>query len=116
MNGYELCEKAYIRLGFNNKNTFSPHSSTSKRDLEFVNQILEDLRLNQLKELSCKVECSKEQAEAVCSGVAMLLSMCEGETEKNRLYTAVYNAKRAAVLGNVSKIEDTLPKAESGEV
>lgn len=116
MNGYELCEKAFLRLGFDNENNISLHNRSSRRTLEFINQIAEDLKIKPLNELSEELELTREETEAVCSGVAMLFSLTEGETAKNQFYTDIYNAKRAAVLSKTLRIEDTLPTAESGDI
>lgn len=116
MNGYEICKAAFLRLGLNSDTEIPLHSKTSKRDLEFVNHIADDLNLKPLEELSAEVEWSAKETQAVISGVAMMLSFTEGETAKNQLFTAIYNAKRAALLGKISKIEDTLPTSESGDV
>lgn len=112
MTGYELLKGAFLRLGINNDTELL--DGTSKRDLEFINQILIDLKLSPITELSEEVKCSAAEAEAVCCGIAMLLSFTLGEEDKNQIYTAIYNAKRATVLCKTEKIEDVLPKAESG--
>ena len=57
---------------------------------------------------------TEPQIEAVCYGTAMLLSLSEGETEQNRLFTQIYNAKRAAVLSEIQKIQDSLPTVSYG--
>ncbi len=116
MTGYEICKKAFLRLGLEGQNEVVLHKNTSFRDLEFINQIAEDLKLSPLEEMSAVPSWSYEELQAVICGVAMLLSFSEGENSKNQLYTSIYNAKRAALLGKVEKIEDTLPNAESGEV
>lgn len=116
MNGYELCERAHIRLGIANEDGFALQKNTSRRDLEFLNQILSDLKIEPLKELSDKIECAPNITEAICCGITMLISFCEGETEKNKHYTSVYNAKRAAVLGVAERVEDTIPTTEGGGI
>lgn len=112
MKGYELLKGAFLRLGINNDTELL--DGTSKRDLEFINQILTDLKLSPIEELSEEVECSAVVGEAVCCGIAMLLSFALGEQDKNQIYTAIYNAKRATVLCKTEKIEDVLPQAEGG--
>ena len=115
MNGYELCRKAILRMGRQNESDILIHSENTARDLEFLNQIAEDLKIDTLNELSDEINCDAKEADALCSGVTMLLSLSESEMAINQLYTAIYNAKRATVLGKTSKIEDTLPVTESGE-
>lgn len=114
MKGFELLKGAFLRLGINNSTELL--EGTSKRDLEFINQILIDLKITPITELSQEVKCNDNQAEAVCCGLAMLLSFVLGEGDKNAIYTAIYNAKRANLLCKTEKIEDVLPKAESGDL
>ena len=116
MNGYEICKAAHLRLGTDNPAEITLHNNTSKRDLEFINQIAEDLNLKPIAELSTKPDWDNKQIGAVISGVTMLMSFIDGETEKNRVFTAIYNAKRAALLGGIEKIKDTLPVSESGDI
>ena len=73
-------------------------------------------QLHLIKELSDEINCDAKEADALCSGVTMLLSLSESEMAINQLYTAIYNAKRATVLGKTSKIEDALPVTESGDI
>ena len=116
MNGYEICKKAFLMMGFDNGNEIMLHNHNSARDFEMINQIASDLKLVCPNELSDETGWSDEETQAVISGVAMLLSFIEGEIVKNQWFTSVYNAKRAALLGRVEKIEDTLPVGESGDV
>lgn len=116
MTGYEICERAKVKAGVGSCDAFYHDANNSRRDLEFLNQILCDLNLKEISELSCEVGCDEKTAQAVCCGVAMLWSLCDSEAEKHRVHTAIYNAKRALVLGKIQKIEDTLPIAESGDL
>ena len=116
MNGYEICKTAFLRIGTENDTKTPIHSRSSNRDLEFINQIADDLNLKPLGQLSEIPNWSSKERQAVICGVAMLLSFTEGETAKNQLFTSIYNAKRAALLGSITKIEDRLPVSESGDV
>ena len=113
MNGYNIYDKACIRLGY--KGTGNNEILDSRivgRALEFVNQISIDLKLGGVENLSDKIICSEEHSEALCCGVAMLISMAEGDLNKNVIFTALYNAKRAATLGGIGYVIDKLPVAE----
>lgn len=113
MNGYEIYDKAALRLGY--KGTGSNGVLDTRlmgRALEFINQIALDLKLSSVEDLSKNIACSAETAEALCCGVAMLMSLCEGDTSKNVIFTALYNAKRAAALSKTELVVDTLPIAE----
>lgn len=109
MNGYEIFKRALIRLGFSDY-----ENRLSSKALEFINQICLDLKLSTVKNLSEEIKLSSEQEEALCCGIAMLLSFSEGDSEKNKLYCDLYNSKRASVLSKVCFVEDTLPKMSGG--
>lgn len=117
MNGYDIYSKATIRLGYTPASEGSEFSSeTLAHALELINQIISDLKLEPIKSLSDDINCSDEQAEALCCGTAMLLSFIESDTEKNQIYTNIYNAKRASALSKTEHITDTLPTPESDGV
>lgn len=110
MNGYDIYKKAALRLGYNSAtDTTAFDSKTLSRVLEIINQIALDLKLKTIETLSQKIVCSDEKLEALCCGTAMLLSLTEGDAEKNKIFTEIYNAKRSAVLNEISTIKDTLP-------
>lgn len=113
MNGYDIYDKASIRLGYkgSGKNEILD-SRLVGRALEFVNQISIDLKLGAVENLSDEILCSEELGEALCCGTAMLISMAEGDINKNVIFTALYNAKRAAALGECCYIKDNLPVTE----
>lgn len=111
MSGYDIYKKALLRLGYNDAGINDSKISIAK---ELINQILSDLRLEPINEMSYKIKASRDHLEAVCCGLAMLLSLSEGDSAKNQLFTDLYNAKRAAILSEISFIEDKLPIAESG--
>lgn len=114
MNGYDIYSKATIRLGYTPASEGSEFSSeTLSHVLELINQIIADLKLPPIESLSEDINCSNELSEALCCGTAMLLSFLESDTEKNQIYTNIYNAKRAAVLSKNERILDTLPTPES---
>lgn len=115
MNGYEICKSAFLRLGFDNENEVSLHKNTTKRDFEFINQIAKDLNLTPIEAMSQEIVWNNKQTEAVISGVAMLLCFIEGENNKSQIFTSIYNARRASLLGETAKIKDTLPVAEGGD-
>ena len=113
MNGYEIYDKAALRLGYKGTGENGVlDARIMARSLEFINQIAADLKIFPVEDLSQKIDCSPEKTEALCCGVAMLMSLCEGDANKNVIFTAIYNAKRASVLSAKELIEDTLPSLE----
>ncbi len=109
MSGYDLFKKALVRLSYTNS-----YNKLSNKALEFINQICIDLKLPTIESLSDKIEQENEIKEALCCGIAMLLTLSEGDSEKNSIYTNLYNSKRAAVLSKVTYVEDVLPKTQNG--
>ena len=112
MSGYDIYKKALLRLGYNSSGINDNKISMAK---ELINQVLNDLKLEEINEMSSKIKASKSYLEAVCCGLAMLLSLSEGDSAKNQLFCDLYNAKRAAILSEISLIEDKLPIAGSGD-
>ncbi len=109
MSGYDIFKKALLRLSYTDY-----QNKLSVKALEFLNQILIDLKLKPLEHISQKTDFSPDIAEAVCCGVAMLLTLSEGDSEKNRIYTNLYNSKRAGILSKTTYVEDVLPNFMNG--
>ena len=113
MNGYEIYDRAALRLGY--KGTSGEEVLDDRlvlRALEFINQIALDLKLKTVKDLSEEINVTDDMVEALCCGTAMMLSLSEGDTTKNAVFTALYNAKRMAMLSKNERVEDILPVAE----
>ncbi len=112
MTGFEIYNKAILRLGYNG----SINDRLIERAPELMKQIAEDLKLDCSIGLSEEIKVGDNIAEALCCGLTMLLALSESDGEKHKLYCDIYNAKRAAVLSTSCKVEDKLPVAESGDV
>ena len=116
MTGYDIYKKACTRVGISGAgDEIISDSRLFSRTIEFINQIASDLKMNEVENLSDELSEDREKTEALSCGVAMLLSLTCGNAEKNRIYTNIYNAKRAALLAHSSFIEDKLPIAEDGD-
>lgn len=111
MNGYELFDRAILRLGYNN----AVKDSLMPRAKELINQILIDLNFDILETLSDTFPQDNKVLEGVCCGLAMLLALNESDGEKHRIFCEIYNAKRSGILSKNSRVEDRLPTAEGGE-
>lgn len=116
MTGYDIYKKACARVGVSGAaDEIIADSRLLARALEFVNQIALDLKMNEINNLSDEIAGDSVKTEALCCGVAMLISLSCGQAEKNQIYANIYNSKRAAVLAHSSFIEDKLPTAEDGD-
>lgn len=112
MNGYEIYNKAILRLGYNG----SVNDRLIERFPELLNQITEDLKIDTVSDVFEEINTDKKGIEAICCGTAMLLALSESDGEKHKLYCELYNAKRAAFLAEATRVEDKLPYTESGDV
>ncbi len=112
MNGYDIYKKAVLRAGLSSESI--SQEDVSERAQEFINQISADLKLVPISSIYDEINCSDDIAEALCCGVAMLLTLSIADMEKNRIYTDIYNSKRAAVLCDKSAVEDVMPSPSYG--
>ncbi|MBR2489130.1 MAG: hypothetical protein IKB45_01510 [Clostridia bacterium] len=108
MKAYDIYKKAAIRAGITENDILS--DSFTKKGAEFINQIANDLNIAGIDSLSDKIDCTSLQAEALCCGVAMLISLTISDSEKNSVLTDIYNAKRASALSKISSVEDVIPR------
>lgn len=109
MNGYDVYKKALTRLGY----TAGDDRRLIEKAPELIGQIAADLRLEPPKDMSEDLKLKTDESEALCCGVAMMLSLYEGDGEKNKIFCELYNAKRAGVLRGSSVIVDSLPSVGS---
>jgi len=81
---------------------------------DIINQICFDLKIDPIKALEDTLNANDKQIDALCYGTAMLLAVSEGESGRNQLFTQIYNAKRAAALSEMTRIEDNMPSVSYG--
>ncbi len=117
MTGNNVVGKATYLLGYTDKNGQSSEENIIKsRALEFINQISLDLGGDgQLKALYDIINIGKECEEALVYGVAMMLALSVGDSEKNSVFAKLYNLKRASAKFFVSSKKDSLPVTDGGE-
>ncbi len=101
-------------LGYNNLYlSVEDNDILKKRAVEFVNRIGFDLfKMPPVNNFLEEFELAIEHEAALIYGVCMLLSLSEGDGDKNRLFTELYNAKRAEAKSQISKITDVFPNCE----
>ncbi len=116
MTGYDIYKKVLSISGYSalDQADFS-QQVILERMPDIINQICFDLKIPTVNELENTIEATQKQIDALCYGVAMLLAVSEGETEKNKLFAQIYNAKRAAVLSETLLVEDKLPSVSYGD-
>lgn len=117
MKGNEAYKRVLNLLGYlNNDDSITSDISLYKRALHAFNQILVDLKQQEINGLECEIDIPKASCEALIYGVAMLLSLTSGDSERNRIFTEIYNAKRSAALSNIDAVSDVMPTTFGGEV
>ena len=115
MTGNDVFNRALNLLGY--LNSFSVRADNEnmlKMVPDIINQICFDLKIPSINRLSDKIEAANKISDALCYGVAMLMAAVVGDSDKNKLFADIYNAKRATALSSVDIIEDKLPKLDYG--
>ncbi len=115
MTGNDVFNRALNLLGYlNSYTTKTDNQNLLKRVPDILNQICFDLKIPNIIKLSDKIEASDKALDALCYGVAMIMALVEGDGAKNKMFTDIYNAKRAAALSSKDIIVDKLPKTDYG--
>lgn len=115
MTGFDILKKAAVLCGYAvGTDGAASQRSFEARGAELICRILADLKLKPVSGLSDALELTAAEADALCYGTAMLLTLTEGDTGKNGIFTDIYNSKRAAALASVSAVKDCLPTVYEG--
>ncbi len=111
MTGYDIYEKSMLLMGMgDNSGEITAGTAILPLALDAVNQIGFDLSgMPPKKNLFEEVTICDKALSAMPYGVGMMLSMSIGLARQNQLLSELYNAKRASVKADTSKIADRLP-------
>lgn len=113
MKGFDIYKRAMLLLGYNDIiDNSSLQTRFEEQGSDLISQIAADLRISGIPSLSVDLSASSAQTEALIYGTAMLLSLVEGDSSKSRIFTELYNSKRAAALKNTAEITDVMPHTE----
>ena len=112
MTGNDIFETAIMLLGYTDSSRkFQDSSKLKERALCAINQIARDLGVCATAEsLFDEIAFNDMQSSAAPYGVAMLLSLIDGDSDKNTMFSSIYNAKRAAAKNETGSVRDVLPK------
>lgn len=110
MRGYDIYKRAMLLLGYE----ASMQNSEFERLFEVIfKQVAADLGISEINSAADELtDCDNARLDAAIYGTAMLISASHGDYERNRVFTDIYNAKRAAALKETAEIRDILPQAE----
>lgn len=115
MTGYDVYKRVLNISGYlNNDEMILDEQSLIKRIVDMINQICFDLKIDAISGLEDEIKTEYYKVDALCYGVAMLLSISDNEPQKSALFTQIYNSKRGAVLSQIEHIEDKLPTVSGG--
>lgn len=115
MTGYDVYKRVLNMSGYlNNDNIILDEQSLIIRIVDMINQICVDLKIDAISGLEDQIKTENYKVDALCYGVAMLLSISDNESQKNALFTQIYNSKRGAVLSQKEYIEDKIPTISGG--
>ncbi len=116
MKGYEIYKRVLNLLGYENyDDTVTADGTLYRRALYALNQILVDLKQDEVEDLNSVINIPKASMDALVYGVAMILSLIGCDSELNRVFTQIYNSKRSAALNEISAVADVLPTVVEGE-
>lgn len=113
MTGNDIFVTVTTLLGFaDTLSDVNSDTSLRERALMALNRIGADLcGMKPIDSLNCSVNINSGYGEALIYGTAMLLSLTDGDSEKNSIFTTLYNAKRTAAKSQIVSVNDALPKA-----
>ena len=115
MTGNDVLNRVLNLLGYlNSYSTKTDNENLLKRAPSIINQICFDLKIPNITRLSDKINASEKAIDALCYGAAMIMALVEGDGVKNKMFTDIYNAKRAAALSSKDVVVDKLPKLDYG--
>lgn len=115
MNGSEIYNTAMTLLGYTDSDSgVCLPDSMRQRSLGLIVQLCRELNITEPSTLIQPIQSDQAGCDALCFGLAMLYSLSEGDPEKNRLFTQIYNSKRAGFKGGRSQIGDLLPSVGGG--
>ena len=111
MIGYEIYEKAMSLLGYTDSDgNAKENNAFSRRAVNAINTIGSDLcDMTPINNIMDEVTADEKTSQAMCYGVAMILSLCENDGEKNSVFTQIFNSKRTALKSSVGTVKDLLP-------
>lgn len=116
MKGYEIYKRVLNLLGYvNQDDVITADNTLYRRAIHALNQVLSDLKQEEIADLNCVIEAPKATMEAIVYGMAMMLSLIGCDSELNRVFTQIYNSKRSAALNEVTSVTDVLPTVIEGE-
>ena len=116
MKGYDVYKRVINLLGYvNQDDAITSDNALYRRALHVMNQVLVDLKQEEVEDLNCNINLSRVTIDALVYGMAMLLSLIGCDAELNRIFTQIYNSKRAAVLNEITIVTDVLPTVIEGE-
>ncbi len=115
MTGNDVFNRVLNLLGYlNSCDVRTDNENLLKRAPDIINQICFDLKIPNITRLSDKIEATPQALDALCYGASMIMTLVEGDGTKNKIFTDIYNAKRALALSCTDVIEDKLPKLDYG--
>ncbi len=113
MTGYDIYNRVCALLGCHDL-VESKENGKCAVFLNMLNQICQDLGISEIDSLSQKILLHENQKEAFIYGCAMLFSVTLRDSGCAKIYTELYNSKRAKALCKTDTRKDTLPSPTLG--
>ena len=114
MTGFDIYELALLLLGYTDSSAgVVADKAVEKQAICAINQTCLDIgNIEPIIKLSQTVTADKKAMEVIPYGVAMWLSLAQGDNNKNVIFSAIYNAKRATLKRDKTYIAEKMPNLE----
>ncbi len=110
MTAYNIYMNAMKLLGYDTEGLCE--NDILKNVVFIVNTVLNDLSLGAVERVQDQIQCTLAQQQAVIFGMAAIIAMTSGDSEKYNMMSTIYLEKRRAVKSCVQKIKDVFPAGE----
>lgn len=84
-------------------------SEEKDSQLLFINRIFSDLCISEAKDINEEINLKFEQVDACVYGVAMLMAMKNSDSYRGKMFSRLYEGKRAAAKCSTHRIKDAMP-------
>lgn len=113
MTGYDIFDRVCALLGCHDL-IENKENGKCAVFLNMLNQICADLGISESESLSQKIIIKETQTEALIYGSAMLFAVTLRDSGCAKIYTELYNSKRAKALCKTDTRQDILPSPSLG--
>lgn len=87
----------------------TPEHPFLEERVNVCNLVLSDLGIQNITDMNEEIPITLEQADTICYGIAMFLSVYMGDALRIEILTEIYNGKRRKCKAGIDTIRNVLP-------